>query len=829
MTMTTMMKTTSPPMGSTDTVTCRHCLLEVKRNAAVQETGAGETVYFCCHGCQGVYHVLTGGGFGRFYSKRRDWQPGPPETAQVSDDLFSDSIIDHGEETEVSFLLTGIRCASCIWLIESFLGKQPGISGVRVNYATHKAKVRWNRQQTNLQEIVRLVQSIGYCPLPARESTARTFLERERKDYFYRFSVAAFFSMQLMMYTAALYAGYFQGMDPGLRSLFQYLAWVLATPVMFYSAYPFVKNSIRSLRSRTVNMDSLVFLGSGSAYVYSIAAIFTGAEVYFDTSAMIITLILLGRLIEAGARVKAGNAVAKLLSLQPRLVRKLTSVPSVSSVANNTPPQEPEIVHIDRVEPGDFIEILPGDTVPTDGRVCCGESEIDESMLTGESVPVLKNKDTQVFAGTSNLNGKLVVEVLATGKESMLSKIAAAVESTQEQKAPIQNIADSVVGYFVPGIIAIAAVTMAVRLYLETPLLDALMNAVSVLVIACPCALGLAAPLAVLVATNRIAANGVVVKGGETIEMLSKADTFCFDKTGTITRGSLKLVDIHTFTGDYEASALLQLAASVERNSRHLVGRAITGSCDDELLPVTSFKEYPGKGVAGHVEGQAVLIGSKRFMEEQGVDIADGALPLFNRDTARSLSRVCIAADRRLIGMITLTDDLREEAGPVLAALSQEYRTVILTGDNTAAADRLARTLNIPGLEVKAELTPFDKTRVLQQYREQGRHTAMIGDGINDAPALSEADVGIAMGKGTDIALESADAVLIRGDLTAVPHLLHVAKKTLKVIKQNLFWAFSYNMVAIPLAVSGTIHPIVSAAFMSISSLVVVINSIRRL
>lgn len=798
------------------TVICTHCLLEVKKNTAIHETIDQDDAWFCCHGCQSVYHVLKGEGFQHFYDKRREWEAGPPEKTNVSEDLFVDQIIDHGQEMEVSFLLTGIRCASCIWLVESFLGKQEGITYVRLNYATHKARVRWIKDQITLSEIFNKINSIGYCPLPANEGGNKSLMEKERKDYFYRFSVAAFFTMQLMMYTAALYAGYFQGMDAGLRQLFRFLAWIMATPVMIYSAFPFIKNSIRSLRHKALNMDTLVFLGSGSAYLYSIAAIFDGAEIYFDTSAMIITLILLGRLIEAGAKVKAGNAVAKLLSLQPRQVRKLDIRTS-----------ETIIVAIDQIKSGDAIEILPGDTVPTDGLVISGDSEIDESMLTGESQPVLKSSKQNVFAGTSNLNGKLTVQVTESGAGTLLSKIAAAVEEAQEKKAPIQNIADSVVAYFVPVIILIALATFAVRAIQGGAFLDGVMNAVSVLVIACPCALGLATPLAILVGTGRIAQTGVILKSGETIEKLSQTDTFCFDKTGTITRGALQVNDIVSLSHRWTVNRLRLWSASLEINSRHLISNAIVHACDDQLLPVTGFKEFPGKGVSGQIDGKEIHIGNRPFMEETGVSLSRQAIQHTETLIQRQLSVVYIAIDRSLTGLIALTDSIRPEARAILNQLSGEYTTIVLTGDHHTAAQRLAQTLDIPNLQFKAELTPFDKTKMIETYNTQGRHTTMIGDGINDAPALTEAWVGIAMGKGTDIALESADAVLLRGDLNALPHFLHISKKTLSIIKQNLFWAFSYNAAAIPLAVAGVIHPIVSAAFMSLSSLIVVLNSLR--
>lgn len=808
---------------SMNNVTCAHCLLELNKNAAIIETSDnGDEIFFCCHGCQGVYHALLDGGFSIFYDKRTDWEPGPPETVHTTEELFKSSIIKKENELEVTLLLTGIRCASCIWLVENYLKKKNGISYVRVNYATHKAKIRWD-DTTTLNEIITLLSSIGYSPLPANESSASSLVAKERKDYFYRFSIGMFFSMQVMMFTVALYAGYFQGMTEQLRNLFQWFAFIMATPVMFYSGYPFIINSIRAFRNKVLNMDTLVFLGSFSAYSYSIVAVFTGRETYFDTSSMIITLILLGRFIETGAKVKAGNTIAKLLSLQPAQVRHITNFITENYINNR---YEIQTISIESLQKNDYFEILPGSSIPADGIVVYGTSDVDESMLTGESVSVNKSIDANVFAGTINLNGKLAIKVIATGSNTKLSKIAEAVEEAQNRKAPIQNIADKVVGYFVPTIISIAAATFIYWFQTDHQLTNAIMTSISVLVIACPCALGLATPLAILIATGKTASLGAVVKSGDCLEILSKTDTVCFDKTGTITKGQLCIETITSIGMD--SKKLLQIASSLEASSNHLIAKALINASEGHLLKTDQIKEHPGKGIKGNVDTQQVCIGNMSFMKDNNITISTKDINVFESLIKKGATVIAVGIDRKLSGFISLVDTLRDNAKNILSDLIiQNLDTVVLTGDHLSAANHLADKLDIDKLTFFSEKTPFEKANLLKRFKEEGRHTIMVGDGINDAPALTEADIGIAMGKGTDIAIESSDIVLLRENLSIIPELLKISKKTLQIIKLNLFWAFSYNIIAIPLAASGKIHPITSAIFMSISSLFVVFNSLR--
>lgn len=792
-------------------------MLEINRNQAIMDKIDGEEVFFCCHGCESVYKILKSEGFSRFYTKREGtWESGPVQTSNVSEELFTDTIRETDTGYEVNIALSGIRCAACIWLIENYLMKAEGVESVRVNYATHKARISWTKGKITLKEIIDKISSIGYCPLPVSESSASTIYEKEKKDYFFRFSIAAFFTMQLMLYTVALYAGYFQGMNAGLKTLFEYLAWILCTPVMFYSGYPFIKSSVMALRKGHTTMDTLIFLGSFTAYAYSVFALFLDKEIYFDTTANIITLILLGRYIEAGAKVKTSDAVAKLMTYQPSTVKLVTDETNLNNAEYATVP-------VKQIRTGAALMVLPGDSVPADGEVIHGGSEVNEAMLTGEAAPKMKTVGDKVFAGTSNINGQMIIRVEQTGQSTVLSRIVQAVEDAQAAKAPIQNVADKVVGWFVPAILIIAAATLILWYLHSHSVLTSVMTAVSVLVIACPCALGLATPLAILIATSKITKLGAVVRSGDTIEVLSKADTFIFDKTGTITRGELKVEGI--YPQDISEKDLLAFTASLERGSAHLIAKAITDKYTEDFIPVTDFVEIPGKGVSGIIQNKNILSGTAAFLRENGVELPESDIIEY---TMHGHTAACVAIDGRYAGVITLSDGIKDEAKDVLSYLSGKHmKTVILTGDTRQSAEALKERLSINNTETEAEVTPFGKAETVKKYQRNSHICVMTGDGINDAPALTQADIGIAMGKGTDIAIESSDIVLMRDELGLVKTLHETAVKTLKVIKENLFWAFSYNLVMIPLAVTGKVHPVLSAAFMSISSLLVVFNSLR--
>jgi len=792
-------------------VRCEHCLLEVTARSAIMKEIEGVNHAFCCHGCLGVWEIVHGGAFDAFYSDRCDWTPGRPAFTTVDPADFNALVSSDGRTSRIDLSLSGIRCASCVWLVEKVVGRLDGVLSARVNYATRRATIEWRPETARLETILGTLSKIGYAPLPGSRTASIDAAAAEKRDMLLRFGTAGFFSMQLMLITAALYAGFFQGMETRYRTAFQLISWALSTPVIFYSGFPFLAGAFRSLRSGGANMDVLVALGSLSAYGYSVAMIFTGGEVFFDTSAMIVTFILLGRFIEAGSRLKAGSALTALAELQPSEARV--------AGANG----ETVIVPLDRIGKGELIEVIPGDRVPLDGTVAEGSAEVDESMLTGESEPVLKECGSEVYAGTSSLTGRLVIRVSSTPHETVLARIVRTVEEAQARKAPIQGIADRTAGFFVPAIVLLAAGTFMWWSLMKGAPVKALMTAVSVLVVACPCALGLATPLAILVGTTAIGRKGILVKGGDLFESVSRTTTVVLDKTGTLTKGRPSITD----TIDYGFSdTFMRHCASLEAWSEHPAGKAIAAAWNGERLPVEGFRAIPGMGVTGLIGSKSWLAGTPELLRKEGVELEPAHLTQAETLRKEGKSVIFVSCGNRLAGLLALTDTLREEAPEMISSLrTMGLETLMLTGDNEEVARYVAGQCGIG--EVRAGLDPLGKAGAVKALKRSGKRVMMAGDGINDAPALTEADTGLTLGSATGIALESAGVAILNDDLRLVSLLIAHARRSFAIIRQNLFWAFGYNMLALPLAVTGMLHPIVAAILMASSSLVVVGNSLR--
>ncbi|NTU87280.1 MAG: heavy metal translocating P-type ATPase [Chlorobiaceae bacterium] len=792
-------------------VRCEHCLREVPLAQAVHSRIDGSVKYFCCHGCLGVYDLIHNASLDAFYEQRCQWLPGVPAFEKTDPRAFISTIVKTANGSRIDLQLSGIRCASCVWLIEKYLSKLEGIGSVRVNYATNRAAIDWNPEVTCLDTILETLHALGYTARPLRSGGTTESLAREKQELLLRFGTAGFFSMQLMLIVAALYAGFFQGIGNGYRLAFQLISWALATPVVLYSGYPFLAGAVRSIRSLNPNMDLLVALGALSAYLYSIAMIPLGGEVFFDTSAMIITFILLGRFIEAGSRLKAGNAIVALAGLQPQ---------EALLVREN---RQREMVSLDQVPPGSIIEIIPGAKIPLDGTVIEGEAEINESMLTGESLPVMKTPGSSIFAGTVNGNGRLLARVSGNAGATLLAGIIRTVEEAQSRKAPVQQLADRVAGYFVPAILLLALLTFLFRISNGSTTVTALMNAVSVLVIACPCALGLATPLAILVGSTAAGKEGVLIKGGDIFETVSKTTTVVFDKTGTITRGKPSITDIVDFGTTPD---LLRHAASLESASEHPAGKAIAAGWNGELLSVEAFRAFPGQGVSGTLQNQAWLAGSPAFMRQNQVELTPEQHAQAKKLEDEGKTVVILATGTKPAGMISLIDEIRDDLPDLLSALKRRgMKIMMLTGDNPGVAARIATRCGIT--DMQAGLSPAGKAAVIEKLRTAGETVMMVGDGINDAPALTAADTGVTLGSATGIALESAGVAVLTDRLLLVDTLIERSKRCFSVIRQNLAWAFLYNLAAVPFAVAGMLHPIIAALLMASSSLIVVGNSLR--
>ncbi|MDT8443694.1 MAG: heavy metal translocating P-type ATPase [Desulfuromonadales bacterium] len=797
-------------MPSSDT--CIHCNLPIPPADLIVDAIDGQELRFCCRGCQGVYRIISGAGLTSFY-QRREWSdqglpPGVFET-EFNETFLADHVTAHdANSASISLIIEGIRCASCVWLLEKLLVKERGIETVRVNYATHRARIGFNPGETTPARIFSSVSRLGYLPHPFTSGAAQEAAERQQRSLLIRFGTAAFLSMQLMGFSFALYGGYFHGIDPGVRKIIQYFAAAVTTPVVFYSGWPFLAGAWRSFKNRAASMDLLISLGVLTAYIYSIYSLVGGGEVYFDTAAMIITLILLGRLFEGSARNCTISAIDKLLQLAPESANQIDDDDNIHTVASVN------------LVPGDLILVRPGERIPVDCRIQDGESELDESTITGEPLPVLRRPGEVVCAGTLNLSTSIRLSVERVAADSFVARMARMVENAQSRKAPIQSLADRVATLFVPVVMLIAAGTWAFWFFSNAPHTEALLTAVSVLIVACPCALGLATPTAILVASANAAGRGILFRGGDILEMTAHIDMVAFDKTGTLTLGKPTVEQIISAPGQSEEQ-LLQLASRIESGSSHPIARGIVARARAAGIfsgAAESVENVPGRGLRMAGKCGDVLIGSRTFLAENGVEI-----PPVN---SGALTEVYVSLNRVWCGVLLIHDPLRDEAMQAVRRLQHcGLQTMLLTGDHAEAAEQVSAKLAIK--DYRADLSPADKVAWINDQQQSGHKIMMVGDGINDAPALSAANVGCAMAGGTDIALETSDLVLAKPNLDRLHEAVFIAKKTLRVIKQNLFWAFAYNLVTIPLAASGKLAPIWAAVAMACSSVLVVSNSLR--
>ncbi len=709
-------------------------------------------------------------------------------------------------EQTITFEVDGMTCASCAARIERVLSKQEGVDAAAVNFAGAEATVRV-APGIDLDALAEAVEKIGYAIRPIEEGDERQNLvekygEEERVQW-------RRFWWSLVLSLPILLLAFFGPEEPWNG----WVQWALATPVVYGFGLQFHQLALKQLRSFGASMDTLISLGTTAAYVYSIWAVFSEAEVFFDTAAVIITLITLGKAFEARAKGRASSAITKLLALGAKEARVLRDGKETT-------------IPVEQLLPGDLMVIRPGEKVPTDGVIVEGTSSFDESMLTGESIPVDKGPGDEVFGATINQQGRIVVRASRVGKDTALSQIVRLVEEAQASKAPIQKLADRVSGVFVPIVVVIAIGTLATWLGLGYGLTPAMRAAVAVLIIACPCALGLATPTAIMVGSARGAELGVLFKGAEVFERSRHIDVVMFDKTGTLTKGVMTLTDVVT---DLDDRRFLELVASVEGASEHPIGRAVALGAEErevELRPVTDFEAVAGMGVIGTVDGTQVLVGKAKFLADRGLQIADRWLEHLERLESEGKTAFVAGWDGETHGVIAVADTLRETAAEAVAALHAiGVRTAMITGDNRRTAEAIARQVGID--EVLAEVMPGDKSAEVERYQAQGRVVAFVGDGINDAPALTRADLGMAVGTGTDIAIEAGDVVLMSGNPLLVTTALRLARRTFRAIKENLFWAFFYNTAAIPLAAMGLLNPMIAAGAMAFSSVSVVTNSLR--
>ena len=715
--------------------------------------------------------------------------------------------------------IQGMSCAACAARIEKRLKKLEGVNTAFVNLAAEKATIEYDSSRVKPSDIVNAIESLGYKA--EEEPVYDHDRNREQRSVELRrlrteFIISAVLSSPLilaMLLTiihidiAFLHNEYFQ--------------LAIATPVQFIIGFRFYRNAYHALKSKSANMDVLIAMGTTAAYFFSIYnAFFVPAkegmmmkELYFEAAAVIITLVLLGKYLEAVAKGKTSEAIKKLMGLQAKTARVIKD-----GVEKDIP--------IEHVEVGDVIVVRPGEKIPVDGRIVEGSSSIDESMLTGESMPVEKKAGDYVIGATINKYGTFKFEAAKVGKETVLSQIIKLVEDAQGSKAPIQKIADRVSGIFVPIVAGIAVFSFLVWFLVLGNFSQGIISAVSVLVIACPCALGLATPTAIMVGTGKGAENGILIKGGEHLEMAYRINAVVFDKTGTITKGKPEVTDIVPLA-QLNSDEILKLAAAAEKKSEHPLGVAIyeKGKKEFGLIPdPEKFQAIPGRGVMAVADGKEIYIGTRKLMNDKGIETGNIEAVIANLED-EGKTAMLMAADAKLQAIIAVADTLKEHSKQAIQQLrDMGIEVYMITGDNKRTAAAIAKQAGITN--VLAEVLPENKAAEVEKLKKSGFIVAMVGDGINDAPALATADIGMAVGTGTDIAIEAADITLMRGDLRTIPLAIKLSKKTMKKIKQNLFWAFIYNVIGIPFAAMGLLNPVIAGGAMAFSSVSVVANSL---
>ena len=720
---------------------------------------------------------------------------------------------------KVELDIKGMHCASCATLIQRGLSKKIGIKLANVNYATANATIEYDEKQVNETELLDVVKQKGYSASikteqkdPTKENKREAFRLKRKLAISLIFAIPVFVVGMVFMWAGIK----LQHAD--------ILLFILSTPIQFYVGYEFYKGAWSALKNKTANMDSLIALGTSAAYFYSIYLIFfqPGTGQYFETSAILITLVVLGKYLEAVAKGKTGDAISKLMNMSAKTANIIRDGNEIT-------------VSTEDVIVGDLVIVKPGEKIPVDGVIVQGDSSIDESMITGESIPVEKKKGSDVFSATINKHGSFTFKATKVGKDTTLASIVKLVEDAQGKKAPIQRFADSVSAYFVPIVILIAILTFLSWLFLFNQNLSfAILTAVSVLVIACPCALGLATPTAIMVGTGLGAKKGVLIKGGDALESAHKVKYVIFDKTGTITKGTPELTDLISANGESGNKKLLTILGSIEKSSEHPLAEAIVKYAKEKKIKfnkVSSFKAIPGRGVKAKIGSANYFVGNPKLMKENKINTSKFIDKIEElEDSGKTV--MFLSDSKNLIGIIAVADTIRDSSKDAVTELRLlGIKSYLITGDNTRTANAIAKQASIEN--VFAEVMPEDKANYVKKLQRGGNKVAMIGDGINDAPALAQADIGIAMSSGTDVAMESGNIVLMRNDPADVPKAFRLSKLTMSKIKQNMFWALAYNVVGIPIA-AGVLYystgwllsPIIAGGAMAMSSVSVLTNSL---
>ena len=802
------------------TDSCFHCGLPIPNNSKFEQDIGGLTRQFCCPACQMVCHAIYDANLDGFYQRtlEKTKLAPPPEAIKDPalydlDDVQAEFVAELGRIREIRLLVEGIHCAACVWLIEKSLAQTIGILDARVNLSSKKLLLRWDNQKVKLSQIINSLGNIGYAAIPYDPQVAENKLNRQNRKLLLRMAFAGFAMMNLLWISIALYSGADKG---EFRNLFHWVGFALATPTLLYSGFPFLHSAWTGLKHRQLTMDLPIAIGAASTYVYSVfitVSQSTTGEVYYDTVVNFLFVILVGRYLEAMSKRQAVISTQRLLDLQARGATVLYD-------------GEESLVPIRAVKPNDTVLIRPGALIPVDGVVIEGGSSVDESMLSGESRPVRKNIQDQVHAGTLNTDSVLKVLVTATLQNTSLGRIIDLVEQAQASKAPIQCVADRIVPWFVAVTLLLAILSFS--WWIQTSFELALMTATAVLIITCPCAFGLATPMAIASAAGLGASRGILIKNGEVLESLSQINHFVFDKTGTLTKGHMQVQSVVTVDGVDEKS-VVAFAAALETYSEHSLAKAIVTwakKIQQQLLTAKQVQSKPGLGVKGKVGITDVVVGSSSWLARNQIACNPHLLSIESNWESKGQTCIHVALDGREAGLIVVADELREDAKPLINALQlRGIRMTLLSGDKHGVVEFVAQQLG--GMEIIAEVLPEDKDRVIAKFQQNGNRIAMVGDGVNDAPALARSDVGIALASGTEVSGESADIVLMNDELHKVHMAIDLSERTLKTIRQNIGISIVYNIIMVPLAMAAFITPLVAAIAMPISSLLVIGNAAR--
>jgi len=752
---------------------------------------------------------------------------------KVGMDDFISTIRERGYDVITASLelpIQGMSCASCVLKIENALLETMGVTKATVNLATEKSKVEYIPEQTNLSEIKKVIESTGYKVLEVEDKEVEDYERMIREKEYRKLKSKFIFALIISILVLVGSLDWIPGIPQILTNY--YLLWILATPVQVWAGWQFYRGAWGAFRHRNADMNTLVAVGTSAAYLYSVSAILFPSffksggiepKVYFDTSAVIITLILLGRVLEARAKGQTSEAIKRLIGLQPKTARVIRDGKEVD-------------IPVQEVLVGDLVIVRPGEKIPVDGIVKEGQSFVDESMITGESIPVEKKAGDEAIGATINKSGSFKFSATKVGKDTAIAQIIKLVQEAQGSKAPIQRLAHIIAGYFVPVVISLAILTFVIWFdFGPSPTLTyALLNFVAVMIIACPCALGLATPTAIMVGTGKGAEKGILIKGGESLETAHKINSIVFDKTGTLTKGEPEVTDIVSLE-NLTSAEILFYAGSAEKNSEHPLGEAIVRKATQQKIELKEpeyFNSIAGFGIEAKINGGNILLGNQKLLEDKNIDI-ENLIPQSKELAQDGKTPIYLSIEGKGSAIIAVADTLKENSKEAVEQLHQlGLEVVMLTGDNRRTAEAIAKKVGID--RVLSDVRPEDKVSEVKKLQNEGKVVAMVGDGINDAPALAQADVGIAIGTGTDVAMEASDITLIKGDLSGVVTAIKLSKRTIKIIRQNLFWAFIYNVIGIPIA-AGVLYPffgillnpMIASAAMAFSSVSVVSNSLR--